>query len=74
MHDITKIRIATQYIGDYLAECLWEYSFVNVLYCIVNIFFGGTYTAHHITVGVHNIFFFLYKLVIIPKIPTCKGL
>ena len=35
-----------------------EDSFVNILYCIVYIFFGGTYSAHHVTL-IHILSFYI---------------
>ena len=50
MHYITIFRVAAQYVGYNLAECLREDTFVNVLYGVVHIFFRCAYATHHISV------------------------
>ena len=40
MHDVAVFRISTEDIGNDLAECLWENTFVDVLDSVVHILLG----------------------------------
>ena len=50
MHDIAVFRIATEDVGDDLAESLGEDTLVDVLDSVVHIFLGGTDASHHVSI------------------------
>ena len=56
MHDAAVLWVASQYIGDYLAESLREHSLVDVLDCVVHIFLSRAHSAHHVTLVAHRSF------------------
>ena len=50
MHDVAVFWVASQHVGDNLAECLREDALVYVLNGAVYVFLGRRYAAHHISV------------------------
>ena len=56
VHDVAILGVASQNVGDYLAERLREYPFIDVLYGCMHVFFGSRDTTLHVSVcSIHDL-------------------
>jgi predicted P-loop ATPase len=58
MHDVAVLRIAAEDVRDNFTECFREYSLVNVLDSVVDVFLGSGNSTLHIPLVAHNGFLF----------------